>query len=188
MIASSRPVMLGLFLAFALGEALAASSASLAGFWAFFSPLQWISSLVVVISGQIKIVESLLHTITFSGRGALSTIVAALMSGLLGTMLCLSVEMILGYARRASRLGGKLFVATFVPIWLMVITYKPLLQSSTGFSRFASGLEQLAFEVRLSAGFGLVLFAVIIPMLTLLCTQALEVILSPEKSYSGSDE
>jgi hypothetical protein len=184
MIPSSRPVMLGLFIVFSLGEVIATSSTALAKFLVFFSPLEWISSLVFVMTGQLSIVEGLLRTVTFSGNGAVSIAVRALISGLFGTLLCITVELVLGHAKRASMLGGKLFHATFIPIWLMLITYKAWFQTSSAFNQFASGLENLAYEVRLSTGFGLLLFAVVIPMLALLCTQALEVILRPERSYS----
>jgi hypothetical protein len=184
MIVSSRPIMMGLFAFFALGELLASTSSALASFLAFFSPLQWVSSLVVVMTGQISTVEGLLQVVAISGSELLSKVVTAPLSGLLGITLCIAVELVLGHARKASDLGGKLFMATFIPIWTALICYKALLRTSPAFQSFASGLESLPYEVRLSAGFGIVLFALIVPMLALLCTQVVEVILRPEKSYA----
>lgn len=185
MLTTTRSVMLGMFAFFSLGQLAASAVTALAPLWAFFSPIEWISSLVFVMTGQLEVVAALVNAVTFAGHGAISAVIAAVLAGILGVMVCTSVELILRHARTSSPLGGKLFVVTFVPIWMVLIQYKTMYRVSPIFQKCVSGLEKAAsYDMRLSAGFGVLLMAVILPILVLLCAKVLELILHPEKSYT----
>lgn len=188
MITTTRSTMLRLFSFFALGQLAASASTTLAKIWAFFSPIEWVSSLVLVMTGQGSVVDGVVATVTFAGHGVVSAVVAAVLGGLLGIMVCTTVELITRHAQASSPLGGKLFLATFVPIWAFLLEYRALSNASTTFQSGIASLEgQASYEMRLSAGFGILLMAVIIPILFLLCTRVLELILHPEKFYSGAN-
>lgn len=184
MIASSRPALLGTFLFFAIGELLSAVVGAAGPFWAFLSPLQWVESLVVVMTGQAPMAEQLIRAVTYAGHGALSIATAAVMSALVGLFFVVSVEFILTQAYRSSALGGKLFVLTFVPIWTFLALYYPMTKASPAFQAAVAPLESQAYEIRLGTGFGIMLLAVITPLLVLLCTKVLVLIVHPERSYS----
>jgi hypothetical protein len=180
--------MLRLFSFFALGQLAAGAVSPLAPLWAFFSPIEWISSLVLVMTGQAAFVDALVSTVTLAGHGAISAVVAAVLAGILGIMVCTSIELVVRHARASSPLGGKLFLATFVPMWALLMEYRALGRVSSAFRSCMASLENApSYEMRLSAGFGVLLMAVIIPLLFLLCTKVLELILRPEKSYSGAN-
>lgn len=188
MITTNRPALLRLFSFFVLGQLAASASSTLAHLWAFFSPIEWVSSLVLVMTGQVAVVDDLVATVTFAGHGAVSAVVAAVLSGLLGLMASTTVELIVRHARASSPLGGKLFFATFVPIWALLAEYRALSYVSATFRSIVSSLESVAsYEMRLSVGFGVLLMAVILPIMFLLCTKVLELILHPEKAYSTAN-
>jgi hypothetical protein len=177
--------MLGSFAFFAAGELISHTGDKLAMLWSFFSPLQWVASLVLVMTGQGAVVDEGLMQVTHStGHGLSSLVVSALLAGLVGTMLCVSARLFVNHARQSSELGGKLFLASFAPIWTSLVLYRPLSEQFAGFRDHAAWLEQQAYEVRLSLGFGILLMAVVVPILALLCTKVLELILQPEKGYS----
>lgn len=185
MLTTTRPVMLGMFGFFSLGQLTSFAISSLVPLWSVFSPIKWISSLVFVMTGQLDVVTALVDAVTFAGHGAVSAVIAATLAGLLGVMVCTTVELILRHARSSSPLGGKLFVALFAPIWLILMQYENLYRASPLFQKCVSGLERMAsYDMRLSAGFGVLLLAVILPIFVLLCTKVLDLILHPEKSYS----
>lgn len=187
MIASSRTALLGTFLFFAIGEFLSTTVGAVAPLWGFLSPLQWIASLVVVMTGQAPMAEQILQTATYAGHGAVSCLTAAVMSGLMGLAVVVSVEFILTHAYRSSTLGGKLFVLTFMPIWVFLALYYPMWKTFPSFQTAVWPLESQAYEIRLGTGFGIMLMAVITPMLVLLCTKVLLLIVHPERSYTSSD-
>jgi len=184
MISTTRSVMLSTFGFFAFGEIAAKHSRPLAELWAFLSPLEWVASLVLVMTGQLHVVEALMQGVLYAGHGATSTLVAAVLAGAVGTMFGITLELIVRHTRSSSRLGGILFMSTFAPIWTVLVLYKALSHNSGAFRALTRGLESLAYEIRLSTGFGILLLAVITPMLVLLFTKVLEIILQPEKSYS----
>lgn len=187
MIASSRPALLGTFLFFAIGEYLSTAVGALTFSWSFLSPLQWLSSLVVVMTGQAPMAEKLVRLATYAGDGTVSSLAAAAVSGLVGLIMAVSVEFVITHARRSSPLGGKLFLWTFTPIWTFLALYHPLSKAFPGFRAAFAPLEAQAYEVRLGTGFCIMLMAVITPMMALLCTKVILIILHPERSYRDAE-
>jgi hypothetical protein len=143
--------------------------------------------LVVVMTGQAPMAEMLLQTVTYAGHGAVSMLTTAALSGFVGLCVIVSVEFILTHAYRSSALGGKLFVLTFMPIWVFLALYYPMSKAFPAFQAAVSPLEAQAYEIRLGTGFGIMLMAVITPMLVLLCTKVLLLILHPERSYTSAE-
>jgi hypothetical protein len=172
-----------LFLFFATGELLSYAHSSLATIWSFFSPLQWIASLALIMTGSPGVIGELMGIATYSGHGILSAFVAALEAGVFGTMLWVMYAMIMDFTGQASRTSALFFKATFTPIWAMLLLYKPLAENWAFLSGFSQNLEALPREVRLSTGFGILLIAVIIPILAYLGPKMMELVFQPERAY-----
>lgn len=162
-----------------ISELVPASAPALA----FVSPLEWIASLALVMAGDLPTIQGLMHFLTLKEAGGAGQVIRLFEAGLLGAMFYLAVSVISQAARQASSLGHKLFQVTFTPIWLFLVTYKPFLENVQAYAAMTAWLEQLPGDVRRGVGFGILLLAVVIPLLAMLGTLAVETILNPERAY-----
>ena len=168
---------------FALGQLAAEHVAPLAGVWAFLSPLEWIASLALVITGDALTVQGIMALVTMPDTGILGTLLRAVEAGVVGAMLFHSVTWVASLATGVSLLCGILFQITFLPIWFTLISYKPLSDHFPAFAAAVAPLEGMAPEVRKGLGFGILLLAVTVPLVMVLGAKLLSGILWPEKSY-----
>lgn len=168
---------------FALGQLASEYVAPLASVWGFLSPLEWIASLALVITGDVLTVQGIMSLFTMPDAGVLGVLLRTVEAGVVGAMLFQSVTWVASLASGVSLLCGVLFQITFLPIWFTLISYKPLSDHFPAFAAAVAPLEGMAPEVRKGLGFGVLLLAVTLPLVVVLGAKLLSGILWPEKSY-----
>lgn len=177
-------VLVAVCLGYAGGQLLAEASSIWAAIWNFLSPLQWLASLALVMVGDLPTIQGIMRFLTQEGAGFMGGLLRVIEVGILGAMLVLATDVVYKAAREASRLGSSLFRMTFTPIWIVLITYKPFYESWSVYVKAAEPFEQLPGELRRGVGFGVLLLAIVIPLLVMLSTMAIETILNPERAYA----
>lgn len=175
------PVVIAFFV---VGQLLAEFLPAFANFWAFLSPIEWVSSLTLVITGDIESLRALTALLTLPESGALGMLVRCVEAGAIGGMLVHSLGWIVGFANRISTACGLLFQLAFMPIWFSLISYKPLVDHVAAFAAATAPLDTLAPELRRHVGLGIIVTAIALPVMVIFGARLLSTILYPEKDYS----